>query len=147
VSSPLVYHFKDGSNQWWTAVQLRNVRNAVSTLEFEKDGAFVAAERRRYNYFVREGGMGKGPLTFRVTDVHGSSLTDTASNRATMSIDRATSSFRHVSEPIRPWAGASGFQRTIRARTALHWAQEDTAAAQATPLQGAHGAETVAGAH
>jgi expansin (peptidoglycan-binding protein) len=76
VSGPLTYHFKDGSNQWWTAVQLRNLRNAVSKLEYEKDGEFVAVERLDYNYFVEANGMGPGPYTFRVTDVHGSRLTD-----------------------------------------------------------------------
>jgi expansin (peptidoglycan-binding protein) len=34
VGGPVVYRFKDGSNQWWTAVQLRNVRHAVSALEY-----------------------------------------------------------------------------------------------------------------
>jgi expansin (peptidoglycan-binding protein) len=76
VSGPVTYHFKDGSNQWWTAVQMRNIRHAVSKLEFEKDGEFVAVARLDYNYFVADSGMGPGPLTFRVTDVHGSELTD-----------------------------------------------------------------------
>jgi expansin (peptidoglycan-binding protein) len=77
VSGPVVYHFKDGSNQWWTAVQLRNLRNAVSRLEYERDGEFVAVERVDYNYFVDASGMGPGPYTFRITDAHGSRLTDT----------------------------------------------------------------------
>lgn len=76
VSGPVTYHFKDGSNQWWTAVQMRNIRHAVSKLEFEKDGEFVAVARLDYNYFVADSGMGPGPLTFRITDVHGSELTD-----------------------------------------------------------------------
>lgn len=76
VSGPVTYHFKDGSNQWWTAIQMRNIRHAVSKLEFEKDGAFVAVERLDYNYFVTDSGMGEGPLKLRVTDVHGSELID-----------------------------------------------------------------------
>jgi expansin len=76
VAGPLKYHFKDGSNQWWTAIQLRNIRHAVSRLEVEKDGDFVAVPRLDYNYFVAESGMGPGPLTLRVTDVHGVSVTD-----------------------------------------------------------------------
>lgn len=76
VSGPVTYHFKDGSNEWWTAVQLRNVRYAVSKFEYEKDGEFVTVGRVDYNYFIDESGMGPGPYTFRITDVHGSVLTD-----------------------------------------------------------------------
>lgn len=76
VAGPITYHFKDGSNAFWTAIQLRNTRYAVSKLEFEKDGQLVAVPRVSYNYFVQESGMGKGPLAMRVTDVHGSELDD-----------------------------------------------------------------------
>lgn len=77
VSGPVVYHFKDGSNQWWTAVQLRNHRHAIARFEYQDEGGdFVAVPRVDYNYFVDEGGMGPGPFTFRVTDVHGNVLTD-----------------------------------------------------------------------
>jgi expansin (peptidoglycan-binding protein) len=77
VSGPVVYHFKDGSNQWWTAVQLRNHRHAIARFEYQDDGGdFVEVPRVDYNYFVQESGMGPGPFTFRVTDVHGNVLTD-----------------------------------------------------------------------
>jgi expansin len=76
VSGPVTYHFKDGSNQWWTAIQMRNTRHAVSKLEFEQAGDFVAVPRLDYNYFVADSGMGEGPLKLRVTDVHGSALVD-----------------------------------------------------------------------
>jgi expansin (peptidoglycan-binding protein) len=76
VSGPVVYHFKDGSNEWWTALQLRNIRHAVAKLEYERDGEFVTVSRLDYNYFVEESGMGPGPLTLRVTDVHGAELVD-----------------------------------------------------------------------
>lgn len=76
VSGPVTYHFKDGSNPFWTAIQMRNLRHAVSKLEFEKDGDFVAVQRLDYNYFVADSGMGPGPLKLRVTDVHGSALID-----------------------------------------------------------------------
>lgn len=73
----LVYHFKEGSNQWWTAVQIRNSRYAIAKLEVEKNGAFVGVPRLDYNYFVDESGMGPGPYAFRVTDVEGNVVTDT----------------------------------------------------------------------
>jgi expansin len=76
-SGPIVYHFKEGSNQWWTAVQIRNSRYAIDKLEFDAGGGFVDVARVDYNYFVADSGMGPGPYTFRVTDVEGHTLTDT----------------------------------------------------------------------
>lgn len=77
VSGPIVYRFKEDSNQWWTAVQLRNHKNGIAKLEVEKSGSFVKVTREDYNYFVDASGMGPGPYTFRVTDVYGNVLTDT----------------------------------------------------------------------
>lgn len=77
VSGPLRYRFKEGSNQWWTALQIQNHRYGIAKLEVEKGGAFVAVPRESYNYFVDASGMGPGPYTFRVTDVHGHVLVDT----------------------------------------------------------------------
>lgn len=77
VTGPVVYHFKDGSNQWWTAVQMRNIRHAVARFEYQRDGAFVEVARVDYNYFLEEDGMGPGPYTFRITDVYGATLVDT----------------------------------------------------------------------
>lgn len=77
VKGPIVYHFKEGSNQWWTAVQIRNARYAIDKLEFQQNGSFVEVARLDYNYFVADSGMGPGPYTFRVTDVNGAQLVDT----------------------------------------------------------------------
>jgi expansin len=76
VDGPVVYHFKDGSNPWWTAVQLRNHRHGIASLEVQQGDAWVSVPRVDYNYFVQETGMGEGPLSFRVTDVRGSVLED-----------------------------------------------------------------------
>jgi expansin (peptidoglycan-binding protein) len=76
VSGPLDYRFKDGSNQWWTGVQVRNHRHAIARFEIEKDGVFTAVPREDYNYFVAESGFGPGPFTFRVTDVYGGVVID-----------------------------------------------------------------------
>jgi expansin (peptidoglycan-binding protein) len=78
VAGPIVYHFKEGSNQWWTAVQIRSSRYAIAKLEFKKDGQYVAVNRLDYNYFVANSGMGPGPYSFRVTDVKGQVVEDTA---------------------------------------------------------------------
>jgi expansin (peptidoglycan-binding protein) len=81
ISGPILYHFKEGSSQWWTAVQIRNHRNPIAKLEFrDRNGQFVEMERQQYNYFIRqsEPGLGPGPYTFRVTDSYGNVLTDSA---------------------------------------------------------------------
>ncbi len=68
----IIFHFKDGSNQWWTAVQIRNHRNRVAKLEYLlSNGTYKRVSRLDYNYFVEQTGMGPGPYTFRVTDVYG----------------------------------------------------------------------------
>ena len=75
---PVIYHFKDGSNAFWTAVQMRNHRYAVKSFAYKaKDGSFKDVPRLDYNYFVDAGGMGPGPYTFRVTDVYNHVIEDT----------------------------------------------------------------------
>jgi expansin (peptidoglycan-binding protein) len=77
VAGTLAYRFKEGSSQWWTAVQVRNHRNPIAKFEYRNAaGAWVAVQRERYNYFVAPAGMGPGPYTFRVTDIYGNTLTD-----------------------------------------------------------------------
>jgi expansin (peptidoglycan-binding protein) len=72
---PLVYHFKDGSNQWWTAVQLRDHRHRIASLAVQQGGAWTDIERLDYNYFVIEN-LGPGPYSLKVTDVHGHEVVD-----------------------------------------------------------------------
>lgn len=77
VEGPIVYHFKTGSSRWWTAVQVRNHRYPILRLEYQDtSGQFVDVPRKEYSYFVKKGGMGPGPYTFRVTDLYGHSLID-----------------------------------------------------------------------
>jgi expansin (peptidoglycan-binding protein) len=77
LAGPIAYHFKDGSNQWWTAVQVRNHRNPVTKLEYRNNaGMWVAAPRVDYNFFLEANGMGPGPYAFRVTDSYGNVLED-----------------------------------------------------------------------
>ncbi len=78
LDGPIAYHFKDGSNQWWTAVQIRDHRNPIAKFEYLDSGAnWVTVPRTSYNYFVQTNpGMGPGPYTFRVTDGYGNSLID-----------------------------------------------------------------------
>lgn len=78
VAGPLVYHFKDGSNQWWTALQIRNHRHRIASVEAERGGTWTPIERLDYDYFVAASGLGPGPYHLRVTDVHGHVVEDGA---------------------------------------------------------------------
>lgn len=75
-AGPIQYKFKEGSNPYWTAVQVRHHRYEIATFEVEKDGAWVSVPRTDYNYFVDDQGMGEGPYKFRVTDIYGHSVED-----------------------------------------------------------------------
>jgi expansin (peptidoglycan-binding protein) len=77
LQGPIVYRFKEGSNPYWTAVQIRNHRNPIASLEYRiSGGTFKSIPRTDYNYFVEDQGMGAGPYTFRVTDIYGHVLQD-----------------------------------------------------------------------
>ena len=75
--APLSYKYKVGSTEFWCAVQVRNHRYPIETLEYlNSDGAFVKLPRRNFNYFEAQSGLGKGPFTFRITDIYGQVVID-----------------------------------------------------------------------
>lgn len=76
VQGPLSYHFKDGSNAFWTAIQVRNHRYPIAKLEAGTAGALEPIARVDYNYFVDSSGLGAGPYTIRVTDTRGHVVED-----------------------------------------------------------------------
>jgi expansin (peptidoglycan-binding protein) len=78
VPAGITYHFKDGSNPYWTAVQIRNHANQIASVAYRaKDGSYVPMTRQSYNYFLEEKGLGnEPPYAFRVTDVFGSVIED-----------------------------------------------------------------------
>jgi len=79
VTGPIVYQIKDGSNAFWTAIQVRNHRYAIDKLEVRGGGGnYQPVARLDYNYFVAPNGLGAGPYALRVTDVHGHVLEDGA---------------------------------------------------------------------
>jgi expansin (peptidoglycan-binding protein) len=77
VSGPIAYEFKDGSSQYWTAIQVRNSRLPIQAFEWQSSGTWIPISRTAYNYFVAEKGMGPGALHVRVTAVGGAQLEDT----------------------------------------------------------------------
>ena len=73
----MCYKYKDGSTQYWCAVQVRNHRYPIAKLEYlNQSGEFIELPRRNYNYFEAEAGLGKGPFTFRITDIYGQVVMD-----------------------------------------------------------------------
>lgn len=74
VDGPIAYKYKEGSNPYWIALQVRNHRVAVASLELRQGERWVPLQRERYNYFV--GGEGDGPLLVRVTSTTGVTLED-----------------------------------------------------------------------
>jgi expansin (peptidoglycan-binding protein) len=79
VSGPIKYRFKEGSNPYWTAIQIRNHRFPIASVEAkDKTGAWVAIPRLAYNYFVQASGLGEGPYALRVTDERGHVVEDAA---------------------------------------------------------------------
>ena len=79
VQGPMQYHFKEGSNPFWTAIQLHNHTYAIASLEArDAAGNYNAIQRLEYNYFVADSGLGEGPYALRVTDVFGQVIEDEA---------------------------------------------------------------------
>jgi expansin (peptidoglycan-binding protein) len=78
-AGPLSIHFKEGSDDQWLAVQVRDHRHRVASLEAQVSGAgsWLALDRADYNYFIADPGIGFGPLDFRITDVFGHEVIET----------------------------------------------------------------------
>ncbi len=75
--APMSYKYKIGSSAFWCAVQVRNHRYPIETLEvLNEDGEFVSLPRRNFNYFEAQSGLGEGPFTFRITDIYGQTVID-----------------------------------------------------------------------
>jgi expansin (peptidoglycan-binding protein) len=71
VSGSLAYHFKDGANAFWTALQIRNHRYPIAKVEAQVSGAYATIGRVDYNYFIETSGLGPGPYALRITDTRG----------------------------------------------------------------------------
>jgi expansin len=79
VAGPMSFRFKEGSNPYWTAIQVRNHRQRIAGLEARAGGgAYRAVAREQYNYFVAPEGLGEGPYDLRVTDVYGHAVEEPA---------------------------------------------------------------------
>lgn len=85
-SGNVAYHFKDGSSQFWTAIQIRNHRVPIAKVEYLKGTTWVAMNRTTYNYFVASPGVGTGSKTIRVTATDGQVIEDTLADASKESV-------------------------------------------------------------
>ncbi len=77
VQGNLQYRYKEGSSQYWTAIQVRNSRLPVASLEVQLNGAWQMVTRSDYNYFVEPNGVGTtAGFGVRVTASDGQQLVD-----------------------------------------------------------------------
>jgi len=76
VEGPIQFYFKEGSSKWWTAVQIRNHKYPVKSVELFSDGEWEQIPQTMYNYFMKERGFGIGPYDFRVVDIYGDTLVE-----------------------------------------------------------------------
>ena len=78
VAGPVAYRFKDGSHQWWTAIQVWNHRLPIASLEWSADGGATwnPTQRVDYNYFIDESGFGPDATRVRITAIDGQVLED-----------------------------------------------------------------------
>jgi expansin (peptidoglycan-binding protein) len=93
LSGPVAYKYKDGSSRWWCAIQVRNHRNPVRSVELRVGSDWKSLPRADYNYFLSENGSGCGG-TIRVTDIYGNRLTDSAIAISPGSVQSGQAQFR-----------------------------------------------------
>jgi expansin (peptidoglycan-binding protein) len=68
---PLALRVKDGSNPYWTAIQVVDAGTELRSVEVRVGTAWVPLSRTVYGYWLASSGLGAGPYTVRVTDVGG----------------------------------------------------------------------------
>lgn len=77
VTGNVSYHYKKGSSEYWTAIQVRNHRVPIAKLEIATPSGFVNVVRQSYNYFVYDKGAGPSLVKVRITSVDGQTIEDT----------------------------------------------------------------------
>src|SRR5581483_3709096 len=76
------YHFKDGANAAWTAIQVRNARYPIAKLEAMSGVTYGELPGFDYNFFVKADGLCNGPCQLRVTHQRGQVVEDSWIARA-----------------------------------------------------------------
>lgn len=76
-ANPISIRYKDGSSQYWCAIQVIGHRNPVARLEVRTSSGWVRLARTGYNYFLSEKGTGCGGA-LRISDIYGERVTTDA---------------------------------------------------------------------
>ncbi|MFC6017843.1 expansin EXLX1 family cellulose-binding protein [Plantactinospora solaniradicis] len=88
---PLTFRLKSGASQYWFAVQVGNHGNPVKSVAAKRAGSsWRAAKRGSDNYWVIDGGMGRGPYSIRVVDVYGNEAVASGITMSPRRIQRST---------------------------------------------------------
>ena len=77
VTGNMAYQYKDGSHEFWTAIQIRNHKIPVTKVEAKKAGVYTEMKRSDYNYFIDDKGNKENPISIRITSADGQVLEDT----------------------------------------------------------------------
>lgn len=77
VRGAISLHWKDGTNPYWAAIQVRDHRLAVSAVAIRASsgGMFRVLGRESYNYFIGTN-LGPGPFDVRITAQDGQEITE-----------------------------------------------------------------------
>ena len=77
VNGPIVYHFKDGVNAGWIAVQVRNARAGIRTIRYRKNGQWIDMTPRtdQLAYFIVQG-LNATTIDLQAVDEFGHVLED-----------------------------------------------------------------------
>ena len=73
----MTFQFQDGSSSNYAALLVENHRFRLASVEYWSNGRYRPLARATYNYWVATSGMGGGPFTLRITDVHGHAVEQT----------------------------------------------------------------------
>jgi len=67
-------NFKEGSSQYWTAIQFRDTKHAISKMEYQNTtNEWISVKRELFNFFIETKGIAS-PMNLRITSVLGEQL-------------------------------------------------------------------------
>ncbi|MHA7058219.1 expansin EXLX1 family cellulose-binding protein [Aquimarina sp. M1] len=67
-------NFKEGSSEFWTAIQFRDINYAISKMEYQlPDNTWKNTNRELFNFFIETSGI-SSPMTLRITSILGEAL-------------------------------------------------------------------------
>lgn len=73
-ATPIKIKFKEGSSQYWTAIQLFDIRYAIASLAYlDAEDNWIPMQRELYNFFVAPNGIAS-PMQLRAIDVNGTAI-------------------------------------------------------------------------